>query len=299
MSEISVIGLGEMGSAIARTLLENDYKVTVWNRTAEKAEKLAEEGAIVAKDAFTAVKTSPVIVTCVTTYDNTHSILNESKTVSALAGRTVIELSTGTPQNARDAETWVHAQGAEYLDGAIAATPSLLGRPDTPIFVSGAESVFRKNEAPLKILGGGLNYVGESIGAAAAWDLGFISYLWGTYLGFLHSARIFESENIRVDALGKMIFDISPVIGEMMKHESELIENGTFNNPQSSLEMCAASVDLILKQANDAGINSEIPTFNRKIFQKGVDAGYGKEGLAALIKILRENNHPKGDVVSA
>ncbi len=288
MTEISVIGLGEMGAAIARTLLKNGYQVTVWNRTAEKAEKLVGEGVTVAKDAYAAVNASPVIITCVSTYETTRSIIGEEKTASSLAGRTIIELSTGTPQDARDAEIWFHSKEAEYLDGAIAATPDLLGKPDTPIFVSGAESVFRKNEATLKILGGGTNYVGESVGAAAAWDLGFLSYMWGMYLGFLQSARIFESEGIRVAALGKMISDISPVIGEMVKHESELIENETFDNPQSSLEICLASVDLILKQAKDAGINSEIPTFNRKVFQKGIDAGYGKEGLAALIKTLRE-----------
>lgn len=288
MNEISVIGLGDVGSAIARTLLENDYKVTVWNRTAEKAEKLAEEGAIAAKDAFTAVGASPVIIICVSAYDVTRSILSEKNAASALAGRTIIELSTGAPQDARDAETWTKSQGAEYLDGAIAATPSQLGTPDTPIFVSGAESVFKKNESTLKILGGGTKYMGAAIGAAAAWDLGLLSYLWGASLGFLHSALLFESEGISVDALGEMISDVSPVLGEMMKHNSDAIQKGVFDNPESSLETCAASADLILKHAEEAGINSEIPAFTSKFFQKGRDAGYGKKELSALIKILRE-----------
>ena len=45
MSDISVIGLGAMGSALARTLLQNNYAVTVWNRSADKAAPLAEAGA--------------------------------------------------------------------------------------------------------------------------------------------------------------------------------------------------------------------------------------------------------------
>ena len=44
MSDISVIGLGAMGSALARTLLQNGYAVTVWNRTAEKAGPLVSAG---------------------------------------------------------------------------------------------------------------------------------------------------------------------------------------------------------------------------------------------------------------
>jgi 3-hydroxyisobutyrate dehydrogenase-like beta-hydroxyacid dehydrogenase len=51
-----------------------------------------------------------------------------------LASRMLVELSTGTPQDARDAEAWARERGADYLDGAIIATPSQIGRPDTPIF---------------------------------------------------------------------------------------------------------------------------------------------------------------------
>ena len=49
MSDISVIGLGAMGSALAHTLLQNGYSVTVWNRTAEKAEPLVSAGAAIGK----------------------------------------------------------------------------------------------------------------------------------------------------------------------------------------------------------------------------------------------------------
>ena len=45
MSDVTVIGLGAMGAALARTLL-NTYQVTVWNRTAAKAEPLVEAGAV-------------------------------------------------------------------------------------------------------------------------------------------------------------------------------------------------------------------------------------------------------------
>jgi 3-hydroxyisobutyrate dehydrogenase-like beta-hydroxyacid dehydrogenase len=58
MSEVTVIGLGAMGSVIARTLLHNGYRVTVWNRTSAKAEALVQEGAILAPSVALAVKAS-------------------------------------------------------------------------------------------------------------------------------------------------------------------------------------------------------------------------------------------------
>ena len=45
MSEVSVIGLGAMGSALVRALLRAGHRVTVWNRTSAKAEPLVREGA--------------------------------------------------------------------------------------------------------------------------------------------------------------------------------------------------------------------------------------------------------------
>src|SRR5438874_8549365 len=65
MSEISVIGLGAMGSALARTLLQADHHVTVWNRTAAKMDPLLALGAKGATDIVDAVATSPLILVCV------------------------------------------------------------------------------------------------------------------------------------------------------------------------------------------------------------------------------------------
>ena len=66
MSEVTVIGLGNMGSALARVLLENGLRVTVWNRSPEKATSLVEKGAVLAPDVATAVAASPIIIICVT-----------------------------------------------------------------------------------------------------------------------------------------------------------------------------------------------------------------------------------------
>ena len=138
--EISIIGLGAMGSALARALLSNGYLVTVWNRSAEKAAPLVQEGAILAPSAAAAISASPVVIINVTNYSSSRDIISTAD----ISGRLLIELSTGTPKEARDAAAWALAQGAEYIDGAIMATPEQMGRPDTPLFASGPESSFKK-----------------------------------------------------------------------------------------------------------------------------------------------------------
>ncbi|MBA3319825.1 MAG: NAD(P)-dependent oxidoreductase [Pyrinomonadaceae bacterium] len=293
-SVVSIIGLGAMGSALARTLLRDGHRVTVWNRTGAKAESLVRDGATLAPSVASAVGASPVVLVCVDGYKVTRSILEADEVAPLLSGRVVVDLSSGTPQDARDAEGWARERGVVYLDGAIMATPSQMGRPDTPIILSGAETAFQRSKPVLDTLAGNLMYVGESVGAAAAWDLATLSCLFGALLGFFHGARIFEAEGLSVGDYGAMIADISPVLGEMMKHSGDVIQTGMFDEVQSSVKTCTRGVELFMKHAGEAGINSEFPTFGLGLFKKAMAAGYGEEEVAALIKVLRESH--EGDV---
>jgi 3-hydroxyisobutyrate dehydrogenase-like beta-hydroxyacid dehydrogenase len=255
--------------------------------TVQRLAPLVRDGAVLAPSAASAVGASPLVLVCVEDYKVTRSILGTEGVAPALAGQVLVELSTGTPQDARDAEVWARERGVDYLDGAIMATPSQIGRPDTPIFASGAETAFRRSEPVLKTLAGNLMYVGEPVGAASAWDLATLSCLFGAMLGFFHGARICESEGLRVGDFGSMIAAIAPVLGEMIKHAGEVIQTGTYENPQSSVKTCTGGVELFVKHAREARISAEFPTFALGLFKKAMAAGYAEEEVAALIKVLR------------
>ncbi|MBC8103083.1 MAG: NAD(P)-dependent oxidoreductase [Cytophagales bacterium] len=287
--EVSVIGLGEMGAALAQTLLGGGRRVVVWNRTSAKADPLVRAGAVLAPDAAAAVRASSLVIVCVTDYEATRTILEAEGVASALSGRTLIQLTTGTPQDARNGGAWAQTRGVEYLDGAILAAPSQVGRPDTPIFVSGSEAAFRQSEPILRILAGNLQYRGEAVGAASAWDLAFLSYGFGGIMGFYHGARIMESENIPVDTFGSMMAAISPVIGEFARYEGEAIQTGEFGSPESSLEITWKGMEMIRRHAKEARINAVFPAFAADFFKEGVTAGYGNERPSALIKVLRQS----------
>jgi len=66
--EVSVLGLGAMGVVIARLFLDQGYKVTLWNRTADKADALVARGAVLARSAAEALRASRMAVMCVYDY---------------------------------------------------------------------------------------------------------------------------------------------------------------------------------------------------------------------------------------
>lgn len=282
-AKVSVIGLGSMGAVLARQLLTNGFEVTVWNRSSEKAQPLIQQGAAYYTDINAVVQASPVIIVCVTDYAISQNLLDNT----SLRGKVLVQLSTGTPEDARKMEIWARAKGADYLDGAILATPQQMGRPDTPIFLSGSAGAYKESEPALKAMAGTLLYMGEAVGAASAWDLAVLSSMFGMMTGFFHGARIIEQEGMRVDELGAMIAQIAPVLGQMVKSTSEDIQKEDYSNPESSLEICRLTFELLIRQAKEAGINAEIPAFELQLFNRGRDAGYGKDKLGALIKTLR------------
>jgi 3-hydroxyisobutyrate dehydrogenase-like beta-hydroxyacid dehydrogenase len=289
MGDVTVIGLGQMGSTLARLLLNGKYRVTVWNRSAAKAERLVREGAVLAPSAAAAVAASPIVVICVHDYDAANEVLDTPEVHRALAGRTLLQLTTGSPQDARDSDAWARRHGAAYADGAIQAAPSQMGMPTTPILVSGSEAALRAVDAVLAVFGGNVIQLGDEPGAASAMDLATLSYVYGTVLGFIHGVRVAEAEGFRVDQYGSIVAGIASTFGAFLEHEAAMIQKDDYTVSESPLKISAEATERLARTARAAGINAEFPTFAADLFKRAMDAGYGDEEAAALIKVLRQS----------
>lgn len=286
--EVSVLGLGSMGLAIAQLYLAQGYKVTLWNRTADKADALVAKGAVLARSAAEALRASRVAVMCVYDYRAADAIFATEGAAAALDGRLLVQLTTGSPKDAREAEAFAHRHGAAYVEGAIQAAPDQMGRPDTPLLVSGAQAAFDEAEPLLKALAGGIVYLGEKASAAAAMDLATLSSIYGTMLGFLHGARIAEHEGFDVAEFGRIVAGIMPTFAAFLQHEGSVIQSGDFTVSQSPMRISVEATQRILQTAQEAGINTEFPVFAAGLFKRADAAGLGGEELAALIKLLRQ-----------
>ncbi|MEV0195017.1 NAD(P)-binding domain-containing protein, partial [Nonomuraea sp. NPDC050691] len=163
-TQVTVLGLGSMGSAIARTLLERGYRTTVWNRTASKSAPLAEAGAVTAATAAEAVAASPLVVVCLLDTPAVEQVLESVET--AVAGKVLVNLTSGSPAQARANEQWARERGADYLDGKIMGDPPYVGTPNVLFPFSGSRDAFTAHESTLRELGT-VTYHGEDAGLAA------------------------------------------------------------------------------------------------------------------------------------
>jgi len=279
MGEITQVGLGLMGSALAHALLVGGHQVTVWNRSADKTSALRSAGARTSGSIIDALDASSTILICIDSYASTLRLFEP--TATHLAGKTVIQLTTGTPSEARDSETWFKTRGANYLDGAILAGPPAIGK-HALILVAGDAAVFERCRPFLAALAGDLRYVGPHIGTAAALDLAWLSECYGLFLGLIHGARLCESEQVGVDQYAALFPESS-----RSRWRLDIIASGQYDNPTATLAVWYDGLRRIQDQARAAGINCEIPDFAAGFFERAITAGHGEEDVAALVKVIR------------
>lgn len=290
---VSVVGLGNMGTALARAFLAHGHRVTVWNRTASKCDALRSAGAHVADSVARAVEAGDVLVVCVLNYNISDSLIRAPEVSERIKGKLVLQLSTGTPHEARAGQAWAQANGADYLDGAIMAYPKDIGTTAGTVLYSGPRAVFDRYSGLLKALGGNTVHVGESIGHASTLDSSLLSAYYGSVLGFLHGAAVCESEGLPIEGYTAAMLSLLPLLADTMKTCADMIARRTYEGSQASLSTHCAAVRQSLQLSRMNGVDQAYSQALVSYFERAIGAGHGEHELAALFEVL---NKPGGGV---
>jgi len=289
---VSVIGMGSMGSALAKAFLANNHHVTVWNRTASKCIPLEQAGAKVAKSVAAAAEASEMIVICLLDYTTTNSLLQTQEVIDKLKGKVIVQLSTGVPQEARESESWANKNGISYLDGAILEYPTGIGMKESVFFYSGSKEVFEANKALLLCLAGNPRFVGENAGHAAALDSSTLSVYYGASLGFLHGAAVCNSEGLPIDKyLSAAIPLLSGVVTDTFKMSEKMISKGNYAATDATLDIHVAGLEHLLKFIKGNGINTSFMECLLGYCKKAADAGYNQDELAAVFEVMKKKTN--------
>lgn len=285
---VSVIGLGLMGTALARAFLANHHYVTVWNRNASKGEPLAQAGAQVAQSVAAAVDASEVIVVCLLDYPTSNALLQMPEVTAKLRSKAVVQLATGTPPEAREGETWANEHRIDYLDGAIMSYPKGIGMPDCTILYSGPEKVFEAHKDLLLSLGGNTFWVGERISTACVLDSSLLSFYYGTAMGFLQGAALCEAEGVSLDDYLANALAILPVAGDTMQLSVGMIHKANYEGSEGALITHAAALAHISQLIHETGVDRALTDCLSAYFAKAVAAGHGQDELPAVFEGFRK-----------
>ncbi len=181
--KIGFIGLGTMGVGMSLNLLKAGHEVSVHNRTREKEESVAKEGARRAQSPREAAEGAEVIVTMVSdTPDVEQVVLGDEGIIhGAPQGAIVIDMSTISPAATRQMAEALSAKGIKMLDAPVSGGPEGANNGTLAIMVGGDTDAFEKALPILKIMGKTVTHVGP-IGAGQITKAINQIMIAGTYL---------------------------------------------------------------------------------------------------------------------
>ncbi|MCX5405854.1 NAD(P)-binding domain-containing protein [Streptomyces sp. NBC_00335] len=280
-NQVTVIGLGPMGRAMAAAYLDAGYEVTVWNRSPGKDTELVARGARRAGDAAEAVAASGLTVLSLIDVDAMYTALADAD----LDGRVLANLSSDVPDKARAAARWAQERGASYLTGGVNVPPTGIGREGSSVFVSGPEEVYAEHRAALDVLAA-TDYRGADAGYAQLYyQLNMIMF-WTAYTGWYQALAVARANGLTAADIVPYAGYTADTMRGFYEGSAPLIDADAHEGTYARLAMCAASVEHTLHTAADSGVDTGILTAHADLYRRGVAAGFGADSSSRLIQLL-------------
>ncbi len=156
--KVGFIGLGSLGKAIARHLMDEGVELTVWNRTRSKAEEL---GAPIADSpAELTSQTDMVILSLADSAAVQAVLLGEKGLLTAnCRGKTIVDTTTNHFESVLSFHQAVKASGAEYLETPVLGSVMPASKGLLTVLVSGEEEAYQKAKPLIEKIGGNIFYL--------------------------------------------------------------------------------------------------------------------------------------------
>jgi 3-hydroxyisobutyrate dehydrogenase-like beta-hydroxyacid dehydrogenase len=279
---VTMIGLGPMGQAMVGAFLDNGHPVTVWNRTAGRADDLIARGAVRADTVQAALAVNELVVLSLTDYAAMYDLLGSATGV--LRGRVLVNLSSDTPDRARAAARWAAGHGATHLSGGVLTPPSGIGQPGSSTFYSGPREAFETYRETLTVLTA-TDYRGADPGLAPLYYQLNMDMFWTSMLSWLHTLAVARANGITAKEL--LPYATSALdLRQFLEFYTDRIDAGEHVGDVDRLAMGVASIEHVAHTARDSGIDPMLPETVLEIFRRGVAAGHGRDSFTSLIDIF-------------
>lgn len=281
---VTVLGTGRMGSAIARLYLAAGHRVTVWNRTPGKAAELVSAGAVEAATVADAVAASPFTVVVLFNGDAARATVEQA---GELTGRTVLNLSTGRPDEARDIAAQVEGRGGRYLDGGMFGVPQTIGTKDSLTIYSGSSGARDEHRDLLELLGG-TKYLGANHGLGSLSDMAVLGGMYGLFAGFFQSVAMVATEGATaVEFTEELLLPWLRETVELLPTLAKEIDAGDYPVSFSDLDVNRTGLANIQRTAREQGADTVLLDPLSRLFDAQAAKGFGAASFTRVVEELR------------
>lgn len=294
MNRVALLGTGAMGSHFAQNLLNADYQVVVYNRTAEKVKPLLNQGATYAAIPREAAEQVDIVISMITDNDASRSVWLDSETgamlgLSSATSRgtkpIAIESSTLTVDWMRELAAEITSQGADFLDA-----PVIGSRPQAEagklIALVGGEAETLSKARPILLSAGAtaIHHVG-AVGQGMAMKLA-VNALFGIQVAALAEViKMLTKDGITRENAMKCLGEL-PVIGPAVKGAGSLIAADN-HAPLFPIELVEKDFRYAVQTAQDLNAEMPLSAAAHDIYQNAIAQGYGSDNITGVVQLFR------------
>lgn len=283
--KIAFLGLGAMGSRMARNLLAAGHEVAVWNRSPGRAAPLVEAGATL-HDTPRAAATGARLVCAMITDDEASRDVWLNEETGALAGMDAgtlaVEHSTLTPGWVKTLGARAASRGVRFVDAPMTGTRPQAEARQLLFLVGGEAGAVEELRPVLSALGTAVHHVGP-VGAGVAMKLA-VNALFGVQVAAMAEVlSMLEKSGIEVgkavETLGAM-----PVTSTAAKGAGALIAAGKFD-PLFPIALAEKDFRYVAEAGRAVGSRTPTADAVRTLYQAAIAAGHGGDNIHGIAKL--------------
>lgn len=284
--KIAVLGLGNMGSALAHCLLKAGHEVSVWNRTSEQAEAFAEAGATICSSPNDAIAASDFVIICIKSHKETVELVN-GLSVSP-KGKTICDMSTGDTSDADRLVAILEGQGAGYMLGMINAYPSGIGGDETTILTVGSAGTWDRYGSIIRELGGKSAHVGEKPTALAALFAGLFTVRQGFMFGMIYGALVCQRAGIPMQVYADQLPATIKLVNDYHDLFARTVPFEDYDSAEASLKVYAMAQEDALKTYLSLNAPADFIQLMHDRTKTAWDDGHGDRQLTSLVQHMTD-----------
>jgi 3-hydroxyisobutyrate dehydrogenase/glyoxylate/succinic semialdehyde reductase len=285
--EVAFLGLGIMGSRMAAHLVQAGYKLTVWNRSSEKAAPLAALGATVAETAAQAVRNQDVVITMLSTPQAVEATAlgADGFLAQMKPGAIWMDCSTVNPSFTRRMAKEASNAGIKLVDAPVAGSKVPAEKAQLLFLVGGAAEDVEKVKPLMDKMGRGHVHGGEN-GMGTSFKMIFNMLLGQSMLAFAEALVLGEGLGISREQL----FDVlqgAIVVAPSATSKRAKIEADDYD-AEFPLQWMQKDLELVSLSAYEKGI--AIPSTNtaKAIYMLAARYGFAEKDLSAIYAFLKQ-----------
>ena len=283
-AKVALLGTGIMGAAMARNLLEAGMEVRAWNRSAEKAQGLAEDGATVAEDPAEAAHGADFLLTMLSDADVIEGVVGSGVLPALADGGVWLQMSTvGERGNKRLARLAAEG-GVAYVDAPVLGTKAPAEQGQLVVLASGPEEVHERCESVFGAVGSKAVWLGEAGEGSRLklvvnnWIVGLLGVLAET-VAFARATGVDPQKFLETIEGGPLGLPYAQMKGAMMI-------KGDF--PTSfSAKLARKDAGLVLDAAEASGLDMVVASAVAARLDEAIEAGHGEDDMAAVYEAAK------------